>query len=96
MRRHNTQKLGEILKEVLHEQRLDSKLYELQLIEAWPKVLGPTVSRYTASLAIRNKKLYVTLSSSILRNDLLLSRQKLIEALNKEAGATVINDIVFT
>jgi predicted nucleic acid-binding Zn ribbon protein len=95
MKRHNTQKLGEVLKEVLQNQQLDTKLFELQLIQSWEKVLGPIVQKYTTNIYINNKKLYVNLSSSILRNDLMLSREKLIEALNKQAGASVINDIVF-
>jgi predicted nucleic acid-binding Zn ribbon protein len=95
MKRHNTQKLGDVLKEVLQNQQLDTKLYELQLIQSWEKVLGPTVKRYTTNLYIQNKKLYVKLSSSILRNDLMLSREKLIEALNKQAGTSVIEDIIF-
>jgi len=95
MRRHNTQKFGEVLKEVLQNQHLDTKLYEMQLIESWEKVLGATVKKYTTDIYIYNQKLYVKLSSSILRNDLLLSREKLIQALNKQVGVPVISDIIF-
>jgi len=95
LRRHNTQKLGEVLKEVLQNQHLDTKLYEIQLIESWEKVLGATVKKYTTDIYIYNQKLYVKLSSSILRNDLLLSREKLIQALNKQVGVPVISDIIF-
>ncbi len=95
MKRTNTQKLGDVLKEFLHEQRLDTKLYELQLIESWEKVLGATVKKYTTELYIHNQKLYVKLSSSILKNDLILSREKLRQALNKQVGVEVISDIIF-
>jgi len=95
MKRHNTQKLGEVLKEVLQTQRLDTKLHELQLIESWEKVLGATVKKYTTDISIYNQKLYVKLSSSILKNDLMLSREKLVQALNKQVGVTVISDIIF-
>ena len=95
MKRTNTQKLGDVLKEFLQEQRLDTKLYEIQLIESWEKVLGVTVKKYTTEISVYNKKLYVKLSSSILKNDLMLSREKLIQALNKQVGVQVISDIIF-
>ena len=95
MRRHNTQKLGDVLKEVLQNQKLDTKLYEIQLIQSWEKVLGATVKKYTTDIYVYNKKLYVKLSSSILKNDLLLSREKLVQELNKQVGHSVISDIIF-
>ena len=95
MKRHNTQRLGDVLKEVLKVQHLDTKLYEMQLIESWEKVLGATVKRYTTDIYIYNRKLYVKLSSSILRNDLALSREKLVQALNEQVGYPIITDIIF-
>jgi hypothetical protein len=95
MKRTNTQKLGDVLKEFLHEQHLDTKLYEMQLIESWEKVLGATVKKYTAEIYIHNRKLHVKLNSSILKNDLMLSREKLVIALNKQVGIEVISDIIF-
>ena len=95
MKRTNTQKLGEVLKEFLQNQHLDTKLYELQLIESWEKVLGVTVKKYTTDIYIYNQKLYVKISSSILKNDLMLSREKLVQALNKQVGVPVISDIIF-
>jgi len=58
-------------------------------------VLGATVKKYTTDISIYNQKLYVKLSSSILKNDLMLSREKLVQALNKQVGVTVISDIIF-
>jgi len=95
MKRTNTQKLGDVLKEFLQEQRLDTKLYELQLVESWEKVLGATVKKYTTEIYVYNQKLYVKLSSSILKNDLMLSRERLVQALNKQVGVQVISDIIF-
>ena len=95
MKRHNAQRLGDVLKEVLKEQHLDTKLYEIQLIKSWEKVLGSTVKRYTTDISVYNRKLYVKLSSSILRNDLALSREKLVQTLNEQVGYPVITDIIF-
>jgi len=39
--------------------------------------------------------LYVHLSSSVLRQELMMGREMLVRNLNRKVGATVITDIVF-
>lgn len=95
MRRQNTQSLSDVLNEVLNKQHLSPKLNETRLIAAWEKVLGQTVAGYTKEKYIKNKVLYVKISSAVLRNELLMSREQLIAALNKEVGTEVITDIFF-
>jgi len=95
MRKKNTESLREVIQQVLREQRLDGKLNDKHIIEAWPVVLGKNISKYTTDLNIKNKTLYVSLSSSVLRHDLFLSRGEIKNALNRHVGHEVINDIVF-
>lgn len=95
MRKRNTELLADVIRQVLKEQHLDLRLYEKRLIDAWPLVLGANIMKYTTSLNIRNKVLFVGLSSSVLRHDLLMSREEIKNSLNREVGTEVINDIVF-
>ncbi|MDR2475993.1 MAG: DUF721 domain-containing protein [Bacteroidales bacterium] len=95
MRKTNTQSLGEVLKEALKNQHLDEKLNEQRLISAWKELLGPGVTQYTTQLYIRNKVLNVSLSSAILRAELMMSRERLVQSLNEHVGTTVIIDIIF-
>ncbi len=95
MRRRNSELLSSVIDQVLKKNHLDAKLAEKRLIDAWPKVLGETILQYTMKLDIRKKVLYVTLSSSVLRHDLLLSGNEIKDSLNKYAGGEVITGIVF-
>lgn len=95
MRKKNTELLSEVIRQVLKEQKLDSPLNEKRLIDAWPLVLGSNIVQYTSDLTIKNKILYVSLTSSVLRHDLFLSREEIKRSLNKQVGAEVIQDIVF-
>ncbi|MDD3195669.1 MAG: DUF721 domain-containing protein [Paludibacter sp.] len=95
MRRKNTELLGDVIQQFLKQRKLDKPLYEQRLLSAWPEVLGPNIQAYTSSLSIKNKVLYVSISSSVLRHDLFLSRQQIVESLNKHVGAEVIKEIVF-
>lgn len=95
MRKKNTELLSEVIRQVLKEQHLDAPLNEKRLIDAWPLVLGKNILQYTSDLKIKNKVLYVALTSSVLRHDLFLSREEIKKSLNKQVGAEVIVDIIF-
>lgn len=95
MRKRNTELLSDVIRQVLKEQHLDKPLNEKRLIEAWPLVLGNNIVQYTSELQIKNSVLYVSLTSSVLRHDLFLSREEIKKSLNKQVGAEVIVDIVF-
>ena len=68
---------------------------ELRLVNAWPEVVGPSIAAYTDGLFVRNQTLYVHLTSSALRQELMMGRTLLVRNLNKHVGAQVITDIVF-
>lgn len=95
MRKRNTEMLSEVIRQVLKSQKLEKPLNEKRLIDAWPMVLGANIMQYTTGLSVKNRVLYVQLSSSVLRHDLFLSREEIKKSLNKQVGAEVIVDIIF-
>ena len=95
MRRNRAEPIGDILRRVLRQQSLESPLNEQRLLDLWPKVLGPTMSKYTTNIYIRNQILYVHLSSAVLRQELMMGRELLLKKLNTEVGANVITNIIF-
>lgn len=94
MQRRNTQALKEVILQILKEQHLQEKLNDKHIIESWPVVLGQNISKYTTHLSVKNKTLYVSLTSAVLRHELFLSREEIKNALNKYVGAEVITEIV--
>lgn len=96
MRRRSPQALSEIIDDFLNEERhLRQGINEVHIIEAWHELLGPGGSRYTTQLSVTNGILYVTLSSSVLKNELLMMKEALLRRLNEHVGAQVISNIVF-
>lgn len=96
MRKRNTESIGEVLKEFFNEnQFLKAKIAESRILSGWATVLGNTVSSYTTNLYFKNGILYVHLSSSVLRSELMLSKDKLISTLNKHAQTDIIKNIIF-
>jgi hypothetical protein len=95
MKRTNTQRIGEILQSFWDENpQLRQKMLESRIQRAWGEVLGLTVARSTRNLYVKNQILYVSITSSVLRNELLMNRAHLVKSLNKYAEAEVIRDVV--
>lgn len=94
MKKTDSEKVGGVILQYLREYGLETPLNEHRLIQAWDKVLGTAVSKYTRELRIYNQVLFVTVSSAALRNELMMRRTELVARLNAEAGAQVITQIV--
>lgn len=95
MKRNNTEQIGDVLRQFLRQQGLETPLNEYRLVDAWKDAVGPVIARYTTNLFIKNQVLYVSLSSSVIRQELMMGREMLIRNLNAQVGSQVIVNIVF-
>jgi predicted nucleic acid-binding Zn ribbon protein len=96
MKRQNIQSIGDAIRGFLDENRtFNRRLLESRLINSWSELMGPAIASYTSELEIRNRKLYVRLTSSVLRHNLMMSREQLIRKINEKLGGEVITDIIF-
>ncbi|MDR0613179.1 MAG: DUF721 domain-containing protein [Dysgonamonadaceae bacterium] len=95
MKRVNTQSIGSVLSDFFEQNpALADKLAETRLMDSWNTVLGSCVSRFTDNLYIRKRTLYVKLTSSVLKSELMLCREQMIDKLNSHAGRNVIDNII--
>jgi predicted nucleic acid-binding Zn ribbon protein len=94
MRKSQTQNISEVIAALLKANGLEDKLAETRLIRSWEELLGKGIARLTKGLYIKNRILFVTLSSSIARSELSMIKKDLLIRLNEKAGKCVIDDIV--
>jgi predicted nucleic acid-binding Zn ribbon protein len=95
MRKREAQTLSDILGESLRNLKIDGKINETRVLAAWPTVVGPLLASHTLGTNISRRVLYVRMDTPILRSELQMMRQNLLERLNQTAGAETIKDIVF-
>lgn len=95
MRRSNSQSIASVIKELLDDYHLSSKLNEVHVVTAWDKVMGAAVARYTTEIFIKNRVLFVRMSHASLRQELTYGKDKIISMLNDEVGLEVILDVKF-
>ncbi len=94
MRRSKTISLAEAIKDYIREMNLEGKLVEINLINSWEDIVGKAISSRTSKVYIKDHILYVHLSSSVVRNELMMLREALKEKLNSRAGSEVIKEII--
>ncbi|NOQ27149.1 MAG: DUF721 domain-containing protein [Bacteroidales bacterium] len=94
MRKKNTQKIDDVVREYLKAFKIDDKLKEVRLIKSWDDIVGKTIARSTSNIYINNRKLFVILKSSVIRNELFMLREGLKKALNDKAGEIIIDEII--
>ena len=95
-RKSNDQSLKEALQEMLHAFHLDQKFRQKKMIASWEKIMGSAVANRTTQLQFRDKKLFVYLNSASLREELFNAREKIKKLLNDEAGAVIVEEIIFS
>jgi predicted nucleic acid-binding Zn ribbon protein len=91
----NEQTLKEVLEEFMKSLHVSDKFEEIQIKESWENIMGKMISRHTVSIFLKDKKLYITLDSAALRQELTYAKKKMIKLLNKEMGKAIVEDIVF-
>jgi predicted nucleic acid-binding Zn ribbon protein len=94
MEKSNTQSLREAIRAFLEESQLEKPLKERQLISSWESLLGKSIARATRDIYIKEGKLYVYLSSSVIRNELYMLQDEIIRKLNEAAGEELLSGMV--
>lgn len=89
------QPLKEIIDKFLKAYAWDGKMKEMDIVAAWPELMGNAVANRTKEIRIQNKKLYLTIDSSVMREELLLGKQIIIDRINEYAGQELVIDIWF-
>lgn len=94
VKKGNEYSLKEAIDEMLKTYRLDRKLDEMRVVNAWEKAVGEVIARYTTNVKVHDGVLYVTLSSAALKQELLYRRSEIARVLNDECGAEIIREVV--
>lgn len=87
--------LGGLIGDFLRQGELGKHFAEEQVKEEWMKLAGGNVARYTKSVSVKDGKLFVKLTSPLLKNDLMMQRSVLMKRLNEKVGQELLNEIIF-
>jgi len=95
MGRTNDKSLKEAIEQMLQVYKIKRKYDETGIKASWPELVGKSVANRTKEIYIHDKKLFLRIESSVIKNELILMRSQIIEKINNEAKSVLIEDIIF-
>lgn len=90
----NQKSLKEALHALIDHYKLRGGYHQTRVRALWPKLFGKTISDYTSELRIRDRKLFVSIDSAPLRQELTMGREMLRRRLNEELGEDYLREVI--
>jgi predicted nucleic acid-binding Zn ribbon protein len=84
-----------VVNDLLKTYQLEKKFGELEIVDAWQKVMGELVSKRTQKVYIKADKMFVKIESATLKNELLMRKSQIIKDLNAKVGQEMIQQLIF-
>lgn len=86
--------MKDALSAFIQKNKLEKGIDKVNAREAWARLMGNGVNNYTTEIELRFDTLYVSLSSSVLREELSLGKSKIIRMINEEIGKELVKKLV--
>lgn len=95
MRKANDKSIKEAIEQMMQVYKIKRKFDETGIVAHWPDIVGKPMANRTKELYIHNKKLFLRIESSVIKNELMMMRTQIIEKINDEAKAPLVEEIIF-
>src|SRR5690606_11080337 len=89
---HNS--LSDVLKEFIQANNLQKGMDKVDVRDAWKNLMGNGVNNYTREIMLKGTRLYVELTSQVLRDELSYGKEKIVNMINEEMGREVVTEVV--
>lgn len=89
MKRQDPKSFGEIFDEYVAREGLTDTMSSQRACYLWPDIVGQGINRYTSKRYVEGTVLHVYITSASLREELNMLRGKLLEEINRRAGAAL-------
>jgi predicted nucleic acid-binding Zn ribbon protein len=86
--------IGEAIKLLMEKSGWKPKATELRMREEWAEITGKTISKYTRDIRLYNGVLTIYSDVAALKQELLFSKQLLIDRINEYFKERVVTDII--
>ena len=95
MGRTNDKSLKEAIEQMLQVYKIKRKYDETGIKTSWPELVGKSVANRTKEIYIHDKKLFLRIESSVIKNELVLMRAQILDKINNDAKVILVEEIIF-
>lgn len=90
----NNNEIKNLLEKFLKKNNLEKGLLDLEVKRAWHELMENGVSNYTTGVRLKNKTLYIKLSSPALKEELSYGKEKLMKLINERFKKKIVQKII--
>ena len=90
----NNIELKNLINTFLKKNKLEKGILNIEVKKAWFDLMNNGVANYTSDVSLKNKTLYIKLSSPALKEELSYGKEKLIKLINEKLEEDVVEKIV--
>ena len=87
--------MADAFQDLLKAYRMEDTYQEKLLISSWPELVGKTIADRTSNVYIKDKKLFVKITSGPVKKELQLNKSKVIALIESQIGKGIVEDVVF-
>ena len=88
------QSLGEVLARITSRGLIADKFTQVEIIAIYEEIVGKTIAKMTDKLFVRKGKLFIKVSSSALKQELVYARTKIKDTINEKLTDRKIEEVV--
>ena len=89
-----TERINVMLNDFMSQEKISDGIFNVKINEAWKKSVGKNIYKYTKSVNLKDNILYIEVDNPILKQEILYSKQKIIDLLNEEINEKIIDKII--
>jgi len=90
LRKPEASTMADAIKHWMKINHLDDKFAESNITLSWQELVGPMIAKHTRRIRIENKILKIEVDNAPLREQLNLSKTRLIKLVNEKAGRQLV------
>ena len=90
----NNTEIKNLLNIFLKKNNLEKGLLNLEVKKVWHELMENGVSNYTSDVSLKNKTLFIKLTSPALKEELSYGKEKLVKLINERFEKTIVEKIV--
>lgn len=94
-RKADTYTLKEAIELFLKVSPIKNQYQANSIVDAWSEIMGQPIAEKTTQIYIKDRVLFVRLNSAPLRNELQMSKAKILQLYTQKFGKDCLKDVVF-
>ena len=91
--KYTSKSLAEIISKMMKDQKLESRLEQLDVIDVWNELIDNSLKKYIIDSNVKGGVLNIKLNSAALRNEISYQKTDIIKKINEKIGKNIITDL---